>query len=154
MNISLEAVRRFVVENFLVVGFSVAVVFSLSYPLPGQYMGSIIVGSWNIRLIQFFNNIMVFLISGLALQTINAKVLFDSGYMILYGIVTINFITTLVAFIMIRLPFPTTSYALGLTIFTTVPTTLGTTTLQSTTVLLQLTLTNRYRCGSSIDFAV
>jgi hypothetical protein len=35
---------------------------------------------------------------------------------------------------MIRLPFPTTSYALGLAIFATVPTTLGTTTLQKTTV--------------------
>jgi len=134
MNVRLEAVRRFVVENFLVVGFSVAVVFSLSYPLPGQYMGSIIVGSWNIRLIQFLNNIIVFLISGLALQSINAKALLDSGCMLMYGILTINFITTLVAFIMIRLPFSTTSYALGLAIFATVPTTLGTTTLQKTTV--------------------
>lgn len=136
MKISFEAVRRFVVENFLVVGFSVAVVFSLSYPLPGQCMGSIIVGSSNIRLIQFLNNIMVFLISGLALQTINLKIVLDSGYMLMYGIVTINFITTLVAFIMIRLPFPTASYALGLAIFTTVPTTFGTTTtmLHQTTV--------------------
>lgn len=134
MNVRLEAVRRFVVENFLVVGFSLAVVFSLSYPLPGKYMGSIIVGSWNIHLIQFLNNIIVFLISGLALQSINAKALLDSGYMLMYGILTINFITTLVAFIMIRLPFPTTSYALGLAVFATVPTTLGTSTLQKTTV--------------------
>jgi len=131
---NIEAVRRFVVENFLVVGFSVAVVFSLSYPIPGQYLGSITVGSWNIQLIQFLNNIIVFLISGLALHSINAKALADSWFMLLYGIATINFITTLAAFIMIRLPFHTRSYALGLAIFTTVPTTLGTAYLLQYTV--------------------
>jgi hypothetical protein len=44
----------------------------------------------------------------------------------LYGLITINFVTTLVAFVMIRLPFPTASFSEGLAIFCTVPTTLGT----------------------------
>lgn len=116
--------QAFVIKNFLVVGFAAAVIVALSFPLPGRFMGSIEVGPSQIRLIEFMNNIMVFLISGLSLKTSDIKAA-QYVWPILYGLVTINFITTLVAFIMMRLPFPTSSFSEGLAIFSTMPTTLG-----------------------------
>jgi sodium/bile acid cotransporter 7 len=116
--------QAFVVKNFLVVGFAVALIFALSFPLPGAFMGAIEVGPEKIRVVEFINNIMVFLISGLSLKTSDVKA---SLYVwpIVYGLITINFITTLVAFVMIRLPFPTAAFSEALAIFSTVPTTLG-----------------------------
>jgi sodium/bile acid cotransporter 7 len=120
--------KKFVIENFLVVGFSAAAIVALSFPLPGMFMSSLEVGSESggtYRIIELLNNVFVFLVSGLSLKTDDLFALLKFWRLILYGIFTINFLTTLVAFVMIRLPFPTHAFAMGFTIFSTVPTTLG-----------------------------
>jgi sodium/bile acid cotransporter 7 len=113
-----------VVENFLPMGLMVVATFALSYPYPGAYCSSL--KSGGIGVIEFINNIFVFLISGITLKIEElSDVIRNHKFTIIYGIATINFITTLLAFALIKIPFSTPEFAVGLTLFATVPTTLG-----------------------------
>lgn len=112
-----------VIENFILVCLCVAILVAFSYPVPGSRAADIQSGNW--KVIEVINNIMVFFISGLTLKIEELKHVFKNKYMVIYGLVSINLLTTLVAFIMIFLPFPTSDFSIGLAIFSTVPTTLG-----------------------------
>jgi solute carrier family 10 (sodium/bile acid cotransporter), member 7 len=120
-------IQTFIVQNFLICIFIVAVIIALSYPLPGSYLAALEAGSgyFLIRIIEFCNNIIIFFISGLQLKTEDIIGLKDHKYAVLYGILSINFLTSLLAFGLIELPYPTNEFAIGLAIFATVPTTLG-----------------------------
>ena len=118
-----EKAQKFGKDNFLPLGFGTAIIIALSCPLPGTYLGSI--KSGNFRLVALLNNIIVFFVSGLTLKAEEMGDVFKNRYAVIFGIFSINFLTTLLAFIMIRLPFPTENFAVGLTIFSTIPTTLG-----------------------------
>lgn len=113
------------VDNFLLIGFTISIAIALSFPLPGAYMSAIIVGPLDIKIVQFLNNCVLFFINGLSLDVSDLKTLYHKKFYFFYGILFINFVTTLVAFIMIRLPFSTYEFAVGLAIFSIVPTTLG-----------------------------
>lgn len=113
-----------VVENFLPLGLMLVAICSLSYPYPGAFCSSIKSGGFGV--IEFINNIFVFLISGITLKVEElSDVIRKHKFTILYGITTINLITTLLAFALIKIPFNTSEFAIGLTLFATVPTTLG-----------------------------
>ncbi len=111
------------VENFLLVGFCLSVIFSLSYPFAGKLFYSWEVGDYHI--IELINNCVVFFISGVTLKLEELKTVIKHNVAIIYSLVTINIITTLLSFGLIKLPYVTNDFAVGLTIFATVPTTLG-----------------------------
>jgi len=114
----------FVVENFLPLGLIFTAIISLAFPLPGLLLGEVKYDGMPI--VEFINNIVVFLISGLTLKIEElSDVIQNHKLTVLYGIVTINFTTTLLALLLEKLPFHTPEFAIGLTIFATVPTTLG-----------------------------
>lgn len=115
--------QTFVVENFLLVGFCGAVLFAFTYPFGGKLFYSWQTGDY--RIIELLNNCFVFFISGLTLKLEDLKTVTKHKYPVLYSLVTINFVTTLLSFGIIRLPLLTKDFAIGLTIFCTVPTTLG-----------------------------
>lgn len=115
--------QAFVVDNFLLVGFCGAVLFAFVYPFGGKLFYSWQAGDY--RIIELLNNCFVFFISGLTLKLEDLKAVTKHKYPVLYSLVTINFITTLLSFGIIRLPLLTKDFAIGLTIFCTVPTTLG-----------------------------
>ena len=115
--------NELVVDNFLLVGFVVAVVLAFSVPIAGKLFYSFQTG--NFRIVEFINNCVVFLISGLTLKIEDMVKVLKHKVALLYALLTINFITTLVAFCLVRLPFSTPAFAVGLAIFSTVPTTLG-----------------------------
>jgi len=115
--------QTFVVENFLLVGFCGAVLFAFIYPFGGKLFYSWQTGDY--RIIELLNNCFVFFISGLTLKLEDLKTVTKHKYPVLYSLVTINFVTTLLSFGIIRLPLLTKDFAIGLTIFCTVPTTLG-----------------------------
>ncbi len=111
------------VENFLLIGFCFAVIIALSYPYAGKEVYSWQVGDYHI--IELINNCVVFFISGVTLKLEEMKSVIKHNVAIIYSLVTINVITTLLSFGLIRLPFVINDFAVGLTIFATVPTTLG-----------------------------
>lgn len=116
-------IRAFVAQNFLLVGFSVAVLLSFLYPLAGKLFYSLQAGDY--RIVELLNNCFVFFISGLTLKLEELKTVLKNKVIIVYSLVTINFITTLLSFGLINLPYLTKDFAIGVTIFATVPTTLG-----------------------------
>jgi solute carrier family 10 (sodium/bile acid cotransporter), member 7 len=115
--------QKKVVDNFLICALFIAVLIAFSYPYPGKLVAQI--RSDNIKVIDFINNVVVFLISGLSLRIEDLKSVYTYKFLVIYGLISINLITTFIAFATILLPFPTHQYAVGLTIFSTVPTTLG-----------------------------
>lgn len=119
----LKAVQSFVTENFLLVGFGGAVMFSFVYPFGGKLFYSWQTGEF--RIIELINNFFVFFISGLTLKLEDLKTVAKHKVPVVYSLITINFITTLLAFGLIRLPYLSNDFAIGLTIFASVPTTLG-----------------------------
>jgi len=118
-----KKVQTFVIENFLLVGFCGAVIFAFSYPFGGKLFYSWKTGDY--RIIELLNNCFVFFISGLTLKLEDLKTVTKHKAPVLYSLITINFVTTLLSFGLIRIPFIAKDFAIGLTIFCTVPTTLG-----------------------------
>ena len=119
----LDTVSTFIIENFIPLGFVVVVVFALAFPYPGIIVGSL--KAENYSIIEVLNVSLVFFISGISLKIDDLWTVMKFPAVIAYGIIFINFLTTLAAFIMIELPFPRQEFAIGLTIFAVVPTTLG-----------------------------
>lgn len=113
----------FIAENFLLVGFCGAVLFAFMYPIGGKLFYSWQAGDF--RIVELLNNCFVFFISGLTLKVEDLKTISDHKVPVIYSLIAINLITTLLAFVLIRLTFLTKDFATGLTIFATVPTTLG-----------------------------
>ena len=113
------------IDNFILVGLAIAVIIALSYPLPGAYLSAISVGSLHIRIFSFIASCILFLINGLSLKTNDLRSLYQKKYYFMYGLICINFITTLLAFVMLLLPLAPYEFSIGLAIFCTVPTTLG-----------------------------
>lgn len=120
---TLQRLKKSIVENFFLFGFSIAAIIALSYPVPGK-----VVGSWQhggIGIIDFLNNCVVFFISGVTLKIQDLATVLQHKGAIVYGLVNILLVSTLLAFGLILIPFKTPAFAVGLTIFVTVPTTLG-----------------------------
>lgn len=113
----------FVVENFLLVGFCGAVIFAFVYPFGGKLFYSWQTGDY--RIIELLNNCFVFFISGLTLKLEDLKTVVKQKLPVIFSLTMINFITTLLSFGLIRLPYVSKDFAIVLTIFCTVPTTLG-----------------------------
>lgn len=64
---TVAGLKIFVLENFMLLSFSLAAAFAMAWPLPGK-----VVASWaiaDVRVIQALNNFLVFLISGLTLKS-------------------------------------------------------------------------------------
>lgn len=119
----LSKVQTFVIGNFLLVGFGGAVIFAFTYPFGGKLLYSWKTGEF--RIIELINNFFVFFISGLTLKLEDLKSISKHKLAVVYSLVTINFITTLFAFGTINLPYLDQTFAIGMTIFASVPTTLG-----------------------------
>jgi len=104
-----------------------ATIFALCYPVPGTFLSQIQSGQppFHFVIVNFINNILIFLISGLQLRIEEINNPWDYKVALPYGLVTINFTTTLLAFALIHLPFRTSEFPVGLSIYATAPTTLG-----------------------------
>ena len=115
--------RTVVVENFLLFAFSVAVLVALTYPPAGKLLHSWTSGSFAI--VELLNSITVFFISGFSLKLEELKSALVYRVPIIYSLVSINIITTLLGFGLIRFPYLINEFGIGETIFASVPTTLG-----------------------------
>lgn len=140
--ISVET-EKFIIENFLVIVFAIAITVALIFPTPGATLGSILYDGKS--LIQSINTIIVFFISGITLKVEDFADLSKYTKPILYGILSINLLTTVLAPFFLHAIFLAPNFRLGLTIFACVPTTLGVgvalTQLATGDVMLALILT-------------
>ena len=107
---------RKAIENFILVALAIAVVLAFSIPSPGQTTSDLSTRDLK-SIVAFVNTVIVFFVSGLTLKIEDIKDLTKYRNVILFGLASINFFTTLMAFIMQRLPFSTHEYSVGLTIF-------------------------------------
>ena len=120
-----ERARLFCIRNFLPLGFLVALVWALAWPLPGDVISKPEVERY--RVIPTINVVIVFLISGLALKTDDIKKAMGkegrTGY--IYGVVSILGITGCLGFLAAEIPYDVEDFSYGLAVFCVVPTSLS-----------------------------
>ena len=117
--------KRKVIENFLPLGFGVALIIAMSVPAPGKQAASIVLPNINVLLIQAINNVIVFFISGITLNVNALAEIRSSWRAVVFGILAILFITPLLGFIFVNIPLEPKEFSIGLALFCCVPTTLG-----------------------------
>jgi sodium/bile acid cotransporter 7 len=116
--------RAFVVAQFLPLCFLVAVVIALAWPAPGTAVLSVTVAG-GVRLVQELNIIVVFFISGLALNTSDMAKARKHKFEALYGLVMLLLLSPLLGFAVRAVPLESKGLLYGAVIFCIVPTTLG-----------------------------
>lgn len=115
--------KKFVVDNFLVLGFCLALTIGLSAPAAGTTIAGWSSGGWSI--VQTIAVIIIFIISGATLKTEEIAQALQSGRGALaYGLVSILGVTPLLGFIHINIPYTPVQFRYGLALFCAVPTTL------------------------------
>ena len=106
-------------------GFLVALVWALVWPLPGETISEPEVEGYSV--IPTINVVIIFLISGLTLKTDDIKKATGKegrwGY--IYGVVSILGITGCMGFLVAEIPFDVEEFSYGLAIFCVVPTTIS-----------------------------
>ncbi len=118
-----KQIKTAVIENFLLFSFAIAVLFALSFPAPGILFHSWKIGEFSI--FELLNYTVVFFISGFTLKLEELKSVLQYKIPIFYSLLTINFVTTLLGFVLIKFPYLIGDFQIGETIFASVPTTLG-----------------------------
>nr|BCL66122.1 hypothetical protein [Volvox africanus] len=116
-------IKRFVVKQFLPLGFCVAVVFALLFPAPGNALYQFKVNGW--KLVTTINMALIFFIFGITLETAELKEAMKGYKVLLLAILTILLITGLSGFIFINMDFKPMEFGYGLAIFACVPTSLS-----------------------------
>ena len=99
LNSALLRVRAFVVDQFILVALSIAIIIAFSCPTIGRRASSYI--SNDIKIIEFINNIFVFFISGITLRVEDMQSIYKHRYAACYGLICINIITTFLGFVTI-----------------------------------------------------
>ena len=120
---STSRVSAFVVAHFLPIGFALAVLISLTWPLPGRTVGSGLIA--DVRAVQAANNAAVFLVSGLTLNLSDFRAAANDWRAPTFGLLAILGVTPMLGFAALRIPLRPHEFSVGLAIFCVVPTTLG-----------------------------
>lgn len=115
--------KKKVVENFLPLGFAVALLVALSFPYPGKQLGTYSLEG--VYIVQAINNVCVFFVSGITLNVSALANALTHWRVVVLGVVVILGLTPLLGFVMVRLPLEPVEFSAGLAIFCCVPTTLG-----------------------------
>lgn len=118
-------VKTFCIRNVLPLGFVVALVWALLWPLPGEVISKPKLEGY--RILSTINVLIVFLISGLTLKTDDIKKAIgkQGRWGFIYGVISILGITGCVGFLAAEIPFDVKDFSYGLAVFCVVPTTLS-----------------------------
>ena len=116
-------VRAFALKHFLPIGLASAIGLGLSAPGLGAAVASITFGGWGV--VQTVALCIIFLLSGLTLNTADVLKAIKAWPATLFGVVSILFITPLLALVAARVPFLSAELQLGFIIFCTMPTTVN-----------------------------
>ncbi|KAG2454112.1 hypothetical protein HYH02_001151 [Chlamydomonas schloesseri] len=123
---SWDKAKAAVVKNFLPLAFATALVWALVWPDPGAYLVGLKVAG-NVRIAQVLPVVLVFLISGLQLDTRDMRAALSARNLptLAYGLAAILLVTPLLGLALRELPLEPKEFATGLTVFSVAPTTLG-----------------------------
>lgn len=119
--------KKWLLDNHLLVFLATAFVFGLAAPQPGIELSKprIDLGDLgDMRLVQFINVVIIFLISGFRLKTDAVVKALKQPAGLMYSWLLILLVTPCVGFVTVRLPLQPREFAYGLTLFCCVPTTL------------------------------
>ncbi|PNW87393.1 hypothetical protein CHLRE_02g147450v5 [Chlamydomonas reinhardtii] len=121
-----EKFRLFIIKNFLPLAFLIALTWALAWPVPGRYLAEITVLG-NVKIMQVVPMAVVFLITGLQLDTAAMKraLALRNAPSIVYGFLAILLITPCLGFLFLEIPLRPYEFSIGLTVFCVAPTTLG-----------------------------
>jgi sodium/bile acid cotransporter 7 len=114
--------KPWIIKNYLVLGFIFVITLALSWPLPGRELGTPMSGDFPIA--QTCCIVVIFFISGLTLKTADIKKALGQRAALAYGIITILFVTPMLGFALVQIPFEPVEFRYGLALFACVPTTL------------------------------
>mmetsp|Transcript_25294 Transcript_25294/g.54972 ORF Transcript_25294/g.54972 Transcript_25294/m.54972 type:complete len:404 (-) Transcript_25294:245-1456(-) len=131
-------VKKFLIKQFLPIGFVIGVVVALVWPTPGDYLYHIMVPShdpadkpW--KLMSTLHICIIFFNFGVTLETSELKTAFKSWQVLLMGFTMILFGTAVTGFIPLHMNFQPEAFGIGLAIFAACPTSLS----QGVTVVIQ-----------------
>lgn len=114
--------HRFTMRNFLTIGITLALGWSLLWPELGAIVAKPEIGGF--RLILTINVLVIYTLSGLTLETDDiASTSARLGYA--YGVFANLILTSTVGFIVVNIPFAQAEFSYGLAVFCVVPTTLS-----------------------------
>eukprot|EP00746_Dinoflagellata_sp_MGD_P009827 gnl/MRDRNA2_/MRDRNA2_120093_c0_seq1.p1 gnl/MRDRNA2_/MRDRNA2_120093_c0~~gnl/MRDRNA2_/MRDRNA2_120093_c0_seq1.p1 ORF type:complete len:375 (-),score=59.58 gnl/MRDRNA2_/MRDRNA2_120093_c0_seq1:424-1548(-) len=126
---ALSRAWKFYWDNYLPLMMIFVVFFGFLVPAPGKELDKpkikISEDMGTIKITSSVCVFCIFLLSGLGLKTDSIKAALVQWKAILYAIGSINFLTGMVAFIMLELPFDPEELSVGLAIFCAMPTTLS-----------------------------
>ena len=116
----------FAQANFLPLCLALAVILGLAWPWLGQQVSApeVSIDGNNYRVVPSILVLVIFLSSGLTLSTADIKKAAGEYIGAAYGIVSILFVTPLMGFAALAIPFVPQEYSYGLALFTVMPTTL------------------------------
>ena len=114
----------FLLKHFLPIGLLLAVLLGLTVPQLGVFVASLKVGDYGVM--QTFAVCLIFIISGLTLNTDDIKKALRAWPAIVYGIMSINFLTPLLPLVLRPfLPFLPHEFQYGFLLFCSMPTTIN-----------------------------
>ena len=119
----LVRVTKFCLRHFLVLGLVVVLSLGMTVPQLGSWAASARVGEWGV--VKTIAICIIFLISGLTLRTDDVIGALKEWPALLFGIVSILFITPLLALVPMRLTFMPKEFRYGLLLFCSMPTTIN-----------------------------
>uniref|UniRef100_A0A7S0WVL0 Uncharacterized protein n=1 Tax=Chlamydomonas leiostraca TaxID=1034604 RepID=A0A7S0WVL0_9CHLO len=119
--------KKFLIKNFLSLGFVVGVIWALAWYQPGKwcYTRYLDTGHMHWKIISTINIFIIFLIFGLTLETSELKQALKAWQVWLTGLVSILVITALTGFLFVHMGFTPREFGIGLAIFACSPTSLS-----------------------------
>lgn len=119
--------KKWLLDNHLLVFLATAFVFGLALPQPGIELSKPMISLGDLgdmRLVQFINVVIIFLISGFRLKTDAVIKALKQPAGLMYSWLLILLVTPCLGFAAVRLPLQPREFAYGLALFCCVPTTL------------------------------
>lgn len=104
--------------------FAIVILISLTAPAPGQAIAKPVIGDY--KVVQTVNTCIIFILSGISLNSSEIKRALQAWEGCIYAFIVILFITPLIGFIVINIPFSPEEFALGFAVFCCTPTSVST----------------------------
>ena len=115
--------RPVLLKHFLPIGLLLAILLGLAVPQLGVAVASIKIGE--VGIVQTIAVCLIFIISGLTLKTDDILKAIRAWQATTYGILSINFLTPLLALVTTQLDFLPREFQFGFLLFCTMPTTIN-----------------------------
>lgn len=109
----------FFLQHNLPLGLLIGVIFGALVPQPGQWLGGLPIA------INSLSVFIIFIVQGLKLSTSEVKEALSSGRACLFGAISILFITSLLALVLVAIPYSSPDFAIGFGMFAVMPTTIS-----------------------------